>query len=134
MSTTPNYNLILCDDDNKLFKDWRNEMNGTGDSNMKRIDRALADKADSSVIITATLLSSAWKNTGSSYTQELLVSGITETTNGVINIAHNASIEQRDAVRGALISVLSQEEGKLVVIADGKLPESDIPVYILLLD
>ena len=42
MNTT-NYNLYLEDDSTTRFLDWRQKMNGSGDSNMVKIDTALAE-------------------------------------------------------------------------------------------
>lgn len=43
---TENYGLYLEDDDTTDFKTWREKINGPDDSNMKKIDAALADKQD----------------------------------------------------------------------------------------
>ena len=51
MSNTPNYNLYLTDDSSTRFQEWRNQMNGTENSNMVKIDAALGEKANSSVAI-----------------------------------------------------------------------------------
>ena len=41
MSNTPNYNLYLTDGSSTRFQEWRNQMNGTENSNMVKIDAAL---------------------------------------------------------------------------------------------
>ena len=48
MSETTNYHLPLTDDDQTRFLDWRNSINGPGDSAMKKIDTVLSEKADNS--------------------------------------------------------------------------------------
>lgn len=108
-------------------------MNGTDDSNMVKIDTVLSQKADHSVMVSATLLASAWAGVDAPYTQELSVEGLLENTNGIINVAHNATITERDVAREAMLAVSGQENGKLTIAADGEMPEVDIPVYIILI-
>lgn len=43
MKKTENYELALCNDGSKKFKEWREEINGTADSNMMKIDRLIKD-------------------------------------------------------------------------------------------
>lgn len=131
--TTTNYGLHLTNDSSERFSDWRERMNGTDDSNMVKIDTALSQKADNSVMVTATLLASAWTGVDAPYTQELSVEGLLENTNGIINVAHNATITERDVAREAMLAVSGQENGKLTIAADGEMPEVDIPVYIILI-
>ena len=127
MSNTPNYNLYLTDDSSTRFQEWRNQMNGTENSNMVKIDAALGEKANSSVAINTTLLASAWVGVDAPYTQT------TASQNGTISVAHNATAEQREIAREAMLSVIGQADGTLTIAADGEMPERDIPVYIILL-
>ena len=133
MSETTNYKLHLSDDNTEKFLDWREKMNGTEDSNMMKIDAALGTKANSSTAVYATLLASAWVGVDAPYTQELSVEGLSETQNGTISVAHNATADQREIAREAMLSVIGQADGKLTIAADGEMPEFDIPVYIILL-
>jgi len=100
---------------------------------MMKIDAALGEKANSSVMVTTALLASAWNGVDAPYTQELSVEGLLKDTNGIINVAHDATVTQREVARAAMLGVSGQEDGKLIVIADGELPETDIPVYIILI-
>lgn len=131
--TTKNYGLHLTNDSSEKFLDWRERMNGTSDSNMMKIDAALGEKANNSVIVTTTLLASAWVGVDAPYTQELAVDGLLKDTNGIIDIAHDATAEQREIAREAKLAITGQEDGKLIIVADGEMPEFDIPVYIILL-
>lgn len=134
MSETMNYKLYVTDDSSERFQDWRRRMGGVGsDSNMVKIDQVLGQKADNSVLVNATLLSTAWSGVDSPFTQELAVEGLGATQNGSISVAHSATFEQRESARDAMLSIISQENGKLTIAADGELPELDIPVYIILL-
>lgn len=133
MSETTNYGLYLTDDSSEKFLDWREKMNGTTDSNMIKIDAALGEKADSSVVVNATLSADNWAGAAAPFTQELAVDGLKASQNGTISVAHSATAEQREIAREAMLSVIGQEEGKLIIAADGELPEKDIPVYIILL-
>lgn len=131
--TTANYGLYITDDSSERFLEWRTKMNGTESSNMVKIDTALGEKANSSVLVSATLLVSAWTGIDSPFTQDITVTGLTATQNGIISVAHNATFEQREMAREAMLSVVGQEGGKLTIAADGEMPDIDIPVYIILL-
>ncbi|WP_418530400.1 hypothetical protein [Paraprevotella clara] len=131
--TTANYGLYITDDSSERFLEWRTKMNGTESSNMVKIDTALGEKANSSVLVSATLLTSAWTGIDSPFTQDITVTGLTATQNGTISVAHNATFEQREMAREAMLSVVGQEDGKLTIAADGEMPDIDIPVYIILL-
>ena len=99
---------------------------------MIKIDTALSEKADSSVAVTGTLTASAWSGVNSPYTQTIAVEGLGASQNGSISLAHNATTAQREAAREALLSVVGQAEGSITVVADGEMPDVDIPVLIVL--
>lgn len=79
------------------------------------------------------MLASAWVGVDAPYTQTLTISGLTASQNGTISVAHNATAEQREIAREAMLSVIGQADGTLTIAADGEMPERDIPVYIILL-
>ena len=79
--------------------------------------------------LSGTLEASNWS--GTTYT--LNNASITSTVDGSIGIANNATLEQRTATRKAMISVVSQAEGSITLVADGTIPTIDIPVTITLL-
>lgn len=132
MSETTNYKLHLTDDSSEKFQDWRNAMNGPSNSNMTKIDEVLGEKADSSVCISCTLLASAWTGLIAPFTQTLYVDGLGQSRNGIINMAQNATFEQREMAREAMLAVTGQADGELVISADGEMPDFDIPVQIIL--
>lgn len=133
MAETPNYGLYLEDDASTKFKDWREKMNGSDNSNMVKIDTALGEKAPKSDQITGVLSASAWSGVDSPFTQTLAVAGLTANQNGTISVAQNATIEQRDAARMAMLAVIGQTDGALTIAADGEMPDIDIPVVVILL-
>ena len=133
MSETANYGLHLTDDSSETFQIWRQNMNGPENSNMQKIDKALGEKANSSIIVQAVLSASAWAGVTAPFTQDVPVEGLTAAQNGTISVAHSATAEQRDIARCAMLSVVGQQDGVLTVAADGELPEFDIPVAILLI-
>lgn len=132
MSETKNYNLALTTDDQTKFKEWRETINGNSNSNMEKIDTALGEKANLSVAINATLLSSAWSD-DSPYTQTVTVEGLKADSNGVISIAQNATSEQIEIVCDAGLYISNQADGTLTITAYGDKPNVDIPVIIILL-
>ena len=132
MSTTANYNLILTDDDQTKFKEWRESINGNSNSNMEKIDTALGEKANLSVAINAVLLMSAWSD-DSPYVQTISVEGLNADQNGIITIGQNITTEQIEDVVDADMRISSQADGSLTVTAYGDKPTRDIPVTIILL-
>lgn len=132
MSTTANYNLILTDDDQTKFKEWRESINGNSNSNMEKIDTALGEKANLSVAINAVLLMSAWSD-DSPYVQTISVEGLTADQNGIITIGQNITTEQLEDVVAADMRISDQADGSLTVTAYGDKPTRDIPVTIILL-
>ena len=133
MSETEHYKLYVTDDDSEKFKTWREKMNGAEDSNMQKIDTALSEKAEASVLVTATLSTDAWECDSAPYTQTLDVEGLTADQNGNIFLAQNATSDERAAAVVARLSVTGQAEGQLTITADGTKPSMDIPVGIILL-
>ena len=133
MSKTSNYDLELCDDSSKTFLDWRKSINGAENSNMKKIDSALASKANLSTSISASLFASQWTGDSAPYTQSLNISGMTSECNGMISLSSSATLDQRNSARDAMLSISSQEDGILIISADGDKPTIDIPVVIVLL-
>lgn len=136
MSETANYGLQLTDSDQETFLEWREKLNGQNNSNMQKIDKALGEKADHSVAVSATLLAKAWDGLDAPFTQTLSIEGIHEASkqNGQIYVSQEATFEQRDIARCAMLAVIGQTEGKLTIAADGEMPEQDIPVTIILLN
>ncbi len=130
---TANYNLYLEDDGTTRFLDWRQKMNGSGDSNMVKIDTALSEKADSSVSVDGVLLASAWAGGSAPYSQSIDVRGLTSEQNGSISVSQDITAEQLEAVLSAVLSVSGQEDGVLTIVANKGKPNVDIPVSIILL-
>lgn len=107
-------------------------MSGENDSNMQKIDAALGQKADSSVSASKVLSASGWLGAASPFTQNISIDGVTEQKNGTIQVSHEATLEQREIARCAMLSVVGQGDGFITIAADGDLPEKDIPVTIIL--
>ena len=131
--TTKNYGFTLEDDASTKFKEWREAINGTVSSNFLKLDNILADKSDKSESVECVLSSKSWSGVDAPFTQELAVEGLTAAQNGNISVAHSATFDQREAAREAKLCVTGQEDGKLIISADGEMPDVDIPVTVTLL-
>ena len=131
--TTTNYGLILEDDSSTKFKVWREAINGASNSNFIKVDEILAEKGGKSVSIECTLIASSWVGVDAPFTQELAVTDLGAAQNGNISVAHSATLEQREMARDAKLCVTGQSDGKLIISADGEMPDIDIPVVITLL-
>lgn len=133
MSETANYQLYLTDDDSTLFKEWREKINGTDNSNMVKIDTALAGKAQRSAIVNATLTAGGWTGDTAPFQQVIAIDGLTAEQNGSASLAQNVSAEQLSAAKAASMRVSAQGEGTLTITADGDKPAVDIPIVVILL-
>lgn len=98
-----------------------------------KVDEILAEKGDKSVSIECTLIASSWVGVDAPFTQELAVTDLGAAQNGNISVAHSATFEQREMARDAKLCVTGQSDGKLIISADGEMPDIDIPVVITLL-
>lgn len=132
MSETANYGLYITDDNSTKFLEWRTKMNGTGDSNMVKIDAALAQKADASKIVSAVLSAAKWTGSVAPFTQTLQIQGLTAGQNGVIDVAQNITEEQLQAACDANLRMGEQRDGALAVLAKREKPTLNIPVTIIL--
>lgn len=130
---TKNYNLYIEDDSSTHFRDWREKMNGSEDSNMVKIDNALGEKAALSKAIVMTLQANQWVRDGAISTQQLLVDGLTAEQNGVIGTTQDLTTLQLETVRAAGLYISDQGDGYLTIASDGDTPACDIPVLIILL-
>ena len=133
MSETVNYNLYLADDNQESFLEMREKLCGKNNSNMIKIDDALAEKADHSISIDATLSVSGWSE-NSPYIQTIQVDKLTEDGNGIISTAQNITKEQLGIACDAELRINSQSNGAVTVVANGKKPTCDIPVTIIIFD
>lgn len=132
MSKTPNYNLYLTDDSSTQFREWREQMNGTEDSNMMKIDAALGDMAHKSVVVNKTLSSENWVGSAAPYTQQLTVDGLGEDTNGIIRVSEDAGAAEIKAAQDAVMTIAAQSSGTLTISAAGVKPNIGIPVSIMI--
>lgn len=130
---TKNYNLYIEDDSSTHFRDWREKMNGSEDSNMIKIDNALGEKAALSKAIVMTLQADQWVRDGAISTQQLLVDGLTAEQNGIIGTTQDLTTLQLETVRAAGLYISDQGDGYLTIASDGDTPACDIPVLIILL-
>lgn len=64
--------------------------------------------------------------------QTIVVSGLTNNSNGVIGIAANATAEQTEAANMAHMKIESQSNDELTVTVLGKVPSCDIPIAVIL--
>lgn len=133
MSVTKNYNLGLTDNDQTKFKEWREIINGTSNSNMEKIDTALGEKANHSVLVESVLLMSAWSDVAP-YVQTISIENLTANQNGLITIGQDITTEQVENVIAAEMRISNQTDGSLTVTAYGDKPTCDIPVIIIILD
>lgn len=132
MAQTKNYDLILTDNDQTKFKEWRESINGNSNSNMEKIDNALGEKANLSIAKNIVLSASSWSNSAP-YSQTLNVEEVQADTNGVISIAHNVTTEQLEMVYDASLRISNQADGLITITADGDKPNGDIPLLLIII-
>ena len=153
MPTTTNYGLHLNDDSTMNFIDWRNQINGTEDSNMIKIDLALStvsnatnevkatidginstlsQKANVSTSVNAVLSASEWTGSVSPYVQQVEITGLTELSNGSVSLSNDATVEQILVANECRLLPVSQSVNTLIISADIK-PTIDIPIVVIIL-
>lgn len=132
MAQTKNYDLILTDNSQTKFKEWRESINGTSNSNMQKIDDALGKKANLSISKDIILSANDWSNTAP-YVQTVAVEDVTADINGVISIAQNVTTEQLEMVYDAALRISGQADGSITITADGDKPTVDIPLLLILI-
>ena len=133
MGETTNYQLYVTDDDTTNFKDWREKLNGTTDSNMAKIDSALAEKAERSSFVSETLLANGWIGEAAPFQQTIAIDGLTAQHNGSASVAAGATPEELEAAQKAALRVSGQADGALTITADGVKPVIDIPIVVILI-
>lgn len=82
-----------------------------------------------SVCIEATLSADAWSNK----IQTVQIAGLGAAQNGIVSLRHGCTEPQYNAACEAKLMVSRQSKGNLIISANGKVPEIDIPVEIVLL-
>lgn len=134
MSETANYRLYVEDDDAARFLDWRKRMNGSGDSNMTKIDAILREKADASRPVTTTLYADKWIKSDGVYTQDIIIAGLTPEQNGVIDVDTEADDNVKDTVCLAGLYIKEQDNDTLTIAVNSNVPTCDIPVLVILIN
>jgi len=129
MSETKNYKLYVTDDSSERFQDVRTRIYGETDSNMVKVDEILAQKADASQILYATLSAGSWSDD----TQTLKIDGLTITQNGFISVSPKIESEVFDVACDADLYLAAQDGDILTVRAKGVIPVCDIPVAITII-
>lgn len=133
MEKTKNLGLSVVKSNSTRVLTWISAMSDAISSNMTILDEAVSEKAISSQVVSVRLLASAWSGVDSPFTQGVLVEGLMENQNGSISVAQEATMEERNYARDAMLSVTGQVDGMLQISADGEMPEVDIPVSVVLL-
>lgn len=134
MQTTENYGLYLTDDSNEHFLDWRLQMNGLDDSNMVKIDQALAMKADQPEKYAVTLEAALWTGDTALYSYAITFENHNNTTDLVeLMVGDDMTVEQVVAMQSANIVYAEwTTETMLTLSAFGEKPAVDAPVSIVI--
>ena len=83
--------------------------------------------------VTAKATAAGWTGEAAPYAQVIAVAGMTQACSAVVGLADTATQEQRKACREAMISPAAQAAGSVTLVADGRKPEVDLPVVIMIL-
>lgn len=133
MAKTENFELKMPDDGSQYFGEFWKELSDSSGSNMTEIDKLLGEMAIQSQSLSAVLESAQWIGAKAPYTQTVLIEDLLYTHNGTIALSQEATEEERTEVRKAMLSVVGQANGSLVIAADGEVPTIDLPVTVMLL-
>lgn len=134
MQTTENYGLYLTDDSNEHFLDWRLQMNGLDDSNMVKIDQALAMKADQPEKYAVTLEAALWTGDTAPYSYAITFENHNNTTDLVeLMVGDDMTVEQVVAMQSANIVYAEWTTNTtLILYAYGTKPTVDVPVNVVI--
>ena len=83
--------------------------------------------------MTAKATAAGWTGEAAPYTQVITVAGMTQACSAVVGLADTATQEQRKTCRAAMISPAGQAAGTVTLVADGRKPEVDLPVVVMIL-
>lgn len=133
MAKTENFELKMPDDGSQYFDQFWQELSDSGGSNMTEIDRLLEERAVQSKAVSLTLNANGWSGGEAPYTQTLFVENLLSTHNGTIALSQEATEVERAEVRKAMLSVVGQANGSLVIAADGEAPTINLPITVMLL-
>jgi hypothetical protein len=91
------------------------------------------DVAVKSTVLSLTLTSSGWTGSAAPYTQTLDASGVTESINGIPDLAVGASDDAEKQMSSCNIHKTSQAAGTITFTAKKAKPTVDIPITVLLI-
>ena len=130
MSQTEKYGLYITEDaDDPRFLEFRKQLCGSENSNMTKIDKALSEKADSSVSVEVTLYADKWVDGK----QTVIVDGLSEDQNGVVSLPHNISSAEYESISDASLAIENQAKDSLTFVSNGTLPVIDITIIIIII-
>lgn len=105
----------------------------TEDDGVQRRVRVTSEGGGSSsvetAIINATLLASSWVD----MEQSVNISGIANTSNGIVGITQDVTSDQYEAANAAMMQIVGQTESTIKIRANGVVPTRDIPIIIMIL-
>lgn len=83
--------------------------------------------------ISAIVRASNWSGDKAPYSQTVAVDQITADTNAIVGLSASATADERRVCRNACLSPTSQAAGSITLIAEGRKPEKDIPIVVIIL-
>ena len=99
---------------------------GSGGITQEQADGLYAKKYSNSSV---TLATASWVGSSAPFTQDIILSGVTNSSVIGILPSDSATVDNRSAWRSALISGVAGAD-KITIIADGNKPSTDIPMSI----
>lgn len=144
VSSTANVQIVIQPGDwvtqedlERIKEEIRNELQGTSDEKLQEVKDQLQNeintKSDKSILLAATILSSAWTGDEAPYTATVAVEGLTGSEQELIEVfvQYEASFEQKTAWVEAGIASGNNIQGAIVLEALVEKPTTDIPIHIL---
>lgn len=90
--------------------------------------QANAKATDISKSVNVTLAANGW----SGNSQTVSVTGVTASSNGQVGIAQTATAAQVRAASDASLRITGQAAGTITIVADGEVPDIDIPLTVII--
>lgn len=118
--------------DGKHASEFANEAHKHEQSDIIGLANSLASKANNSKVHTVTLMAIDWAGSQEPYTQTVEISEMTAESTAIVGLSNTATQSQREVCRNAMLMATEQSSGSLTIIADGKKPNVDIPITVVI--
>lgn len=99
-----------------------------------RLDSDVCGLANSALVANAVAAADSWEGNVAPRTQVVYVPVLAADDRAIVGLGDTANEDQRRACREAMISPTGQADGSITLTADGRKPEVDLPIVVMILE